>query len=138
MYFVILVCCEAHLRLLKFVFFIPLVCSDAHQGFSIKMPLLYSIPPDKSTNYTDVLHIGAISVDRKVYSIPMTERQFNENNTIMEEQTTIILDKEQLLILCSAIIIAGIASNYSTVSPTSTHLLVAQGLAQSLLDSIQK
>ena len=35
-------------------------------------------PPDKSTNYTDVLHIGAISVDRKVYSIPMTERQFNE------------------------------------------------------------
>ena len=25
-------------------------------------------PPDKSTNYTDVLHIGAISVDRKVYS----------------------------------------------------------------------
>ena len=29
-------------------------------------------PPDKSTNYTDVLHIGAISVDRKVYSIPMT------------------------------------------------------------------
>ena len=56
----------------------------------------------------------------------------------MEEQTTIILDKEQLLILCSAIIIAGIASNYSTVSPTSTHLLVAQGLAQSLLNSIQK
>ena len=95
-------------------------------------------PPDKSTNYTDVLHIGAISVDRKVYSIPMTERQFNENNTIMEEQTTIILDKEQLLILCSAIIIAGMASNYSTVSPTSTHLLVAQGLAQSLLDSILK
>ena len=56
----------------------------------------------------------------------------------MEEQTTIILDKEQLLILCSAIIIAGIASNYSTVSPTNTHVLVAQGLAQSLLDSIQK
>ena len=56
----------------------------------------------------------------------------------MEEQTTIILDKEQLLILCSAIIIAGMASNYSTVSPTSTHLLVAQGLAQSLLDSSQK
>ena len=100
--------------------------------------VLYSILPDNSTKYTDVLHIGAISVDRKVYSIPMTERQFNEKNTIMEEQTTIILDKEQLLILCSAIIIAGIASNYSTVSPTSTHLLVAQGLAQSLLDSIQK
>ena len=56
----------------------------------------------------------------------------------MEEQTTIILDKEQLLILCSAIIIAGIASNYSTVSPTNTHLLVAKGLAKSLLDSIYK
>lgn len=68
----------------------------------------------------------------------MTERQFNENNTIMEEQTTIILDRDQLLFLASSIIIAGIASNYSTVSPTSTHILVAQGLAQSLLDSIQK
>ena len=56
----------------------------------------------------------------------------------MEDQTTIILTKEQLLIICSAIIIAGIASNYSTVSPSSTHLLVAQGLAQSLLDSILK
>ena len=56
----------------------------------------------------------------------------------MEEQTTIILDKEQLLILCSAIIIAGMASNYSTVSPTNTLLFVAQGLAQSLLDSIPK
>ena len=121
--------------LLKYVFFIPLVCSDAHQGFSIKMPLLYSIPPDNSTKYTDVLHIGAISVDRKVYS---RNNSLTKQHTIMEEQTTIILDKEQLLILCSAIIIAGIASNYSTVSPTSTHLLVAQGLAQSLLDSILK
>ena len=56
----------------------------------------------------------------------------------MEEQTTIILDKEQLLILCSAIIIAGMASNYSTGSPSTTHLLVAQSLAQSLLAPIQK
>ena len=56
----------------------------------------------------------------------------------MEDKTTIILTKEQLLIICSAIIIASIASNYSTVSPTSTHLLVAKGLAQSLLDSISK
>ena len=56
----------------------------------------------------------------------------------MEEQTTIILDKEQLLILASSIIIAGIASNYSTVSPSTTHVLVAQNLAQSLLDSILK
>ena len=56
----------------------------------------------------------------------------------MEEQTTIILTKEQLLILCTAIIIAGIASNYSTVSPSTTHLLVAKGVAQSLLDSIYK
>ena len=82
-----------------------------------------------------MLHIGAISVDRKVYS---RNNSLTKQHTIMEEQTTIILDKEQLLILCSAIIIAGIASNYSTVSPTNTHLLVAQGLAQSLLDSILK
>ena len=57
----------------------------------------------------------------------------------MEEQNTQPLStRDQLLFLASAIIIAGIASNYSTVSPTSTHLLVAQGLAQSLLDSILK
>ena len=56
----------------------------------------------------------------------------------MEDQTTIILTKEQLLIICTAIIIAGIASNYSTVSPSSSHVLVAKGLAQSLLDSIYK
>ena len=57
----------------------------------------------------------------------------------MEEQNTQPLStRDQLLFLASAIIIAGIASNYSTVSPTNTHVLVAKGLAQSLLDSIQK
>ncbi len=56
----------------------------------------------------------------------------------MEDQTTIILTKEQLLIICTAIIIAGIASNYATVSPSTTHLLVAKGVAKSLLDSIYK
>ena len=56
----------------------------------------------------------------------------------MEEQTTIILNKEQLLIICSAIIIAGIASNYSTVSPSISHSCIAKNLAQSLLDSISK
>ena len=56
----------------------------------------------------------------------------------MEEQTTPILTKEQLLILCSSIILAGIASNYSTVSPTTTHSCIAKDLAQSLLDAISK
>ena len=56
----------------------------------------------------------------------------------MEEQTTPILTKEQLLILCSSIILAGIASNYSTVSPSVSHSCIAKDLAQSLLDSISK
>ena len=57
----------------------------------------------------------------------------------MEEQTSIIiLPREQLLILSSAIILAGIAANYSTVSPSSSHAIVARAVAQELMDCIQK
>ena len=55
----------------------------------------------------------------------------------MEEQNiTIRFDREQLLFLASVIIIAGIASNYSTVSPSAFHGILAQSLAQSILDSV--
>lgn len=54
------------------------------------------------------------------------------------EQTTIILNKEQLLLLTAAIILAGIVSNYSSVGPSFTHISVAKGAAQDLMDSIQK
>ena len=40
----------------------PLVCCEAHQGFSIILPLLYSILPDNSTKITDVQYFGAIAV----------------------------------------------------------------------------
>lgn len=53
----------------------------------------------------------------------------------MEESKT-ISTREQLLVLATAIIVAGIASNYSTSYPSSTHLSVAKGLAKELLDSI--
>ena len=56
----------------------------------------------------------------------------------MEDQTTIILNKEQLLFLASSIILAGICSNYSTLGPSSSHILAARCAAQSLLDSISK
>ena len=55
----------------------------------------------------------------------------------MEEQTSIIiLTREQLLYLATAIIVAGIASNYSTVCPSTTHVVVAKGIAQELMDRI--
>ena len=55
----------------------------------------------------------------------------------MEEQNiTIRFDREQLLFLASVLIVAGIASNYSTVSPSAFHGILAQSLAQSLLDSV--
>ena len=55
----------------------------------------------------------------------------------MEEQNiTIRFDREQLLFLASVIIVAGIASNYSTVSPSSFHGILAQSLAQSILDDV--
>ena len=49
-----------------------------------------------------------------------------------------ISDREQLLILATAIIVAGMASNYSTVCPYTSHVLVAKRLAQDILDSILK
>ena len=55
----------------------------------------------------------------------------------MEEQKTIIIiDRETLLFLASAIIVAGMAANYSTVSPSESHALVAKVVAQFLMDRI--
>ena len=57
----------------------------------------------------------------------------------MEDQKTIIiLDKETLLFLATAIILAGIASNYSTVWPSESHERVAKGVARHLMDTIFK
>jgi len=53
----------------------------------------------------------------------------------MEEEKT-ITPREQLLAVCSAIILAGIVSNYSSVGPSSTHIIWARGTARDLLDSI--
>ena len=49
-----------------------------------------------------------------------------------------ITPREQLLAITSAIILAGMASNYSTVSPSSTHTIIARALAEELLDKILK
>ena len=55
----------------------------------------------------------------------------------MEQQNlTISFDREQLLFIASVIILAGIASNYSTVSPSSSHAIVARRVAEDLLKSI--
>ena len=57
----------------------------------------------------------------------------------MEEQTSIIiLTSEQLLILTTAIIVAGMAANYSTIRPSSSHAIVAIAVAQDLMDRILK
>lgn len=49
-----------------------------------------------------------------------------------------ISQKDQLLVITSAIILAGMAANYSTVSPSSTHTAVARVRAKELLDDILK
>ena len=57
----------------------------------------------------------------------------------MEEQTSIILTREQLLTITSAIILAGIASNYKTSAPSSpSHAIVAVSVAKDLLNRILK
>lgn len=53
----------------------------------------------------------------------------------MEEEKT-ITPREQLWIITTAIILAGIASNYSTVSPSSSHIIVARGAARDILATI--
>ena len=53
----------------------------------------------------------------------------------MEEEKT-ITQREQLLVITSAIILAGIVSNYSSVGPMIAHSIVAKGAAKDILDSI--
>lgn len=50
----------------------------------------------------------------------------------MEEDKT-ITPRQQLFVITTAIILAGLAANYSTVSPS---IILAKGLARDLLDSI--
>ena len=52
--------------------------------------------------------------------------------TVMEENKT-ITTREQLLVITSAIILAGMASNYST---TRLSTILARGYAKELLDNI--
>ena len=49
------------------------------------------------------------------------------------EQEKPITPREQLWIITSAIILAGLASNYSTTSPS---IILARGYAKELLDNI--
>lgn len=56
----------------------------------------------------------------------------------MEDQTTIIFTKDQLLLICSAIILAGMSSNYTTRYPSESHALVAQGVANKLMEIVLK
>ena len=49
------------------------------------------------------------------------------------EKGKIITQREQLLAITAAIILAGLAANYSTVSPS---IILAKGLAKELLNSI--
>ena len=52
------------------------------------------------------------------------------------EEEKYITQREQLLVITSAIILAGIVSNYSSVGPSFSHIIVAKGAAKDILDSI--
>jgi len=53
----------------------------------------------------------------------------------MEEEKIITL-REQLMVITTAIILAGIVSNYTTVGPSSSHVIVAKGAARDILATI--
>ena len=46
------------------------------------------------------------------------------------------MEKEEKRLLAAAIILAGIVSNYSSVGPSFSHIIVAKGAAKDILDSI--
>ena len=52
----------------------------------------------------------------------------------MEEPPIIISERERLLILTTAIIVAGIASNCTTVCPSESHFLIARSLARIIVN----
>ena len=54
------------------------------------------------------------------------------------EEKKILSEQEKLLFICSSIIVAGMASNYSTVCPSETHALIANGVAEKLMEIILK
>ena len=58
----------------------------------------------------------------------------------MEEQSPIIIlmNKEQLLLIIEAIIVAGMAANYSTICPSRSHVTIAHGLAKYLWEVAYK
>lgn len=47
-----------------------------------------------------------------------------------------ISQREQLLAICSAIILAGLASNYTSSGATSSNIIVARYAARELIDGI--
>ncbi len=53
----------------------------------------------------------------------------------MEEEKT-ITQREQLWIITTSIILAGIVANYSSVGPSSSHIIVAKVAARDLLANI--
>ena len=57
----------------------------------------------------------------------------------MEEQNhTPLSIREQLSLVLVAIIVAGMAANYSTPCPTTTHIYIAQGIAKDILKIVLK
>ena len=52
----------------------------------------------------------------------------------MEENP--ITQREQLWFITTAIILAGMVANYSSVGPSSTHVVAAKVTAKKLLDTI--
>ena len=57
----------------------------------------------------------------------------------MEEQNPHPLSpREQLLLIMTAIIVAGMAANYSTTCPSTSHIYVAQGVVRDIFKIVLK
>lgn len=57
----------------------------------------------------------------------------------MEEQNKQPLSsREQLFLIMTAIIVAGMASNYSTTCPSTSHICIAKGVARDIFKLVLK
>ncbi len=57
----------------------------------------------------------------------------------MEEQNTQPLSsREQLFLIMTTILVAGMAANYSTACPSTSHIYIAKGVARDILKIVLK
>ena len=70
----------------------------------------------------------------------MTERQrtLKKHKNMEDQNTKPLSSREQLILIMTTIIVAGMAANYSTACPGHSHIYIAKGVARDILKIVLK